>query len=322
MGSTQSALAAYERRRTEQRMGAMPPQTPSQAPAMHPMVGPVPNGQAPARPGMDRASTFPTPPTSASSVALNPQGSPYEYSMPSQSQQLSIDTTISNQRSVPNTPASTPPGKATHGSAVYSNSQSYDPARPVYSNATPSGQYQRQVQFGGPLQPPPSYKSEYSPHHRNQDNNPLTFISEEEEHDHQEYHSSNGYVPSQSAYSYNPNSASAGQPSPQQNGSGRVTPRTSTSQIYQYPTPQRSNTAPASNVYNVMEPRDAANGHESHYYPAPTNGAGTKRGREDDDEVEDSKRQKVDPEDGGPVGGSPYPSINAGRPVIAARKAR
>jgi protein SOK2 len=164
MGSTQSALAAYERRRTEQRMGAMAPQTPSQAPAMHPMVGPVPNGQAPARPGMDRANTFPTPPTSASSVVVNPQGSPYEYPMPSNGQQLSIDTSISNQRSVPNTPASTPPGKATHGSAVYSTSQSYDPARPVYSNVAPSGQYshQRVHQFGGPLQPPPSYKSKFS----------------------------------------------------------------------------------------------------------------------------------------------------------------
>jgi hypothetical protein len=69
-----------------------------------------------------------------------------------------------------------------------------------------------------------------------------------------------------------------------------------------------------------MEPRAAANGHESHYYPS--NGAGTKRGREDDEEVEDSKRQKVDPEDGGPVGGSPYSSLNAPRPTIAARKAR
>lgn len=100
-----------------------------------------------------------------------------------------------------------------------------------------------------------------------------------------------------------------------------MTPRTSTSQIYQYPTPQRSNTAPVSNVYNVVEPRDAANGHESHYYSA-TNGSGTKRAREDDDEVDDSKRQKVDPEEGGPVGGSPYTGINVSRPIANARKAR
>ena len=76
---------------------------------------------------------------------------------------------------------------------------------------------------------------------------------------------------------------------------------------------QRSNTAPSSNLYNVMEPREAANGAPDAYYPRakPPNGnsASNKRGREDDDAEEDVKRQKTDTNEGGPVGGSPS-SVN------------
>jgi hypothetical protein len=125
------------------------------------MVGgaPVPSpGQASARPGLDRAHTFPTPPASASSVVnMGAQGPPYDSwssnvsSMPP-AQQLSIDTGLSNQRSVPNTPASTPPGKSTQGATHYPTPQSYDASRTVYSNPAPQGQYQSQVRFGGPLQ--------------------------------------------------------------------------------------------------------------------------------------------------------------------------
>ena len=168
LGGTQAALSQYADRRREQQhqqrgmITGAPPQTPGQAPSLHGMVGSVPApGQAP-RPGIDRANTFPTPPTSASSVvAVNPQGSPYDHYQMPPAQSLSIDTGIGNNRSVPNTPASTPPGKATHGTATYTPSQPYDDHRPVYSSVAPSGQYQAQrVQFGGPLQPPPPYKSE------------------------------------------------------------------------------------------------------------------------------------------------------------------
>src|SRR5690242_233235 len=73
------------------------------------------------RPGLDRAHTFPTPPTSASSMmGMGNQGSSYEWSganvqnAPS-NQPLSIDTGLSNARSVPTTPASTPPGAVQQG---------------------------------------------------------------------------------------------------------------------------------------------------------------------------------------------------------------
>ncbi|KAF2664568.1 apses-domain-containing protein [Microthyrium microscopicum] len=312
IGNTQSALAAYEqKRRQDQRMIPGAPQTPGQAAPMHSMVGsvPTPHNQAAPRPGMDRANTFPTPPTSASSVVgVNSHGSPYEYhQMPSQ-QQLSIDTSLS-RGSVPNTPASTPPGKATHGSTPYSATQSYD-ARPVYSQQPASGQYQTQrVQFGGPLQHPPVYK-------------------DEGEHDQDQKHTyPNPAYASQNSYSYNPNNG-VGQPagSPQQNGSGRHTPRTSASQImYQqpgYPPPQRSNTAPASNVYNIIDSRDSAPEPQAYYSAAPNGAAGQKRGRDDDDQADEgAKRRKNEVEEGGPVGGgSPYNAINPQRPIATPRE--
>jgi protein SOK2 len=166
MGS--NTLAAFERRRTEaaQRMIGASPQTPGQASAMHPGMVPTPN-QAPARPDLGRTNTFPTPPTSASSVVgVNAQGSPYENwnaSMP-QNQALSIDTHIGTRGSVPTTPASTPPGKATHGTTPYSTTQSYEASRPVYSNPATSAAYPSQsVRFGGPLQTPAAYAAKGEP---------------------------------------------------------------------------------------------------------------------------------------------------------------
>jgi protein SOK2 len=143
------------------------------------------------------------------------------------------------------------------------------------------------------------------------------------------------YNTNRSSYSYNPNAGGPPQSgevsqvpndhlqaSPQQNGSDRATPRTAANAQpqwqSQYGAPQRSNTAPASNVYNVMEPRDTANGAPDYYsQPTLSNGlVGQKRGRDDDDAEEDVKRQKTGP-DGGPVGGSPY---NMSQPPIPARK--
>lgn len=158
-----STIAAFDRQQRERRMMGGHQTTPASLhnpPLGAQMVGaPVPSpGQASARPGLDRAHTFPTPPASASSVVnMGAQGPPYDSwssnvsSMPA-AQQLSIDTGLSNQRSVPNTPASTPPGKSTQGATHYPTPQSYDTSRTVYSNPATQGQYQSQVRFGGPLQ--------------------------------------------------------------------------------------------------------------------------------------------------------------------------
>jgi protein SOK2 len=147
----------------------------------------------------------------------------------------------------------------------------------------------------------------------------LVPAEDEQEQDHEgEYaQTATPYGAAQSSYSYNPNSGSnpadisrvAEITSPQQNGSGRVTPRTSgNSASWQggYPTPQRSNTAPASNLYNVVDSRDSANGAAEGYYSSAINGniGSGKRGREDDDDDTDNKRQRTEHDEGGPVGGS------------------
>ncbi|KAH8695952.1 apses transcription factor StuA [Talaromyces proteolyticus] len=111
----------------------------SQAPA--PSVAPQSNG----RPGLDRAHTFPTPPTSASSLIGMPnQGSTYEWNPQNMgsnvqpSQPLSIDTGLSNARSMPGTPATTPPGSNLQGIQPYQNAPTYDASKSYYSSAPPS----------------------------------------------------------------------------------------------------------------------------------------------------------------------------------------
>ena len=166
-----NALATFDRRRADGRMLSGPQTTP-QTPSMHhpgmgaPMVGGVPPSQtSPTRPGMERAHTFPTPPASAGGVVgMNSQSAAYDQwgtqSMAS-NPPLTIET--NTNRSVPNTPATTPPGKTTQGNAHYPTPQSYDASRPVYSNPATQSQYQssRAMTFGGPLQPAGYQKSKH-----------------------------------------------------------------------------------------------------------------------------------------------------------------
>ncbi|KAH8712244.1 hypothetical protein GQ44DRAFT_410335 [Phaeosphaeriaceae sp. PMI808] len=265
------------------------------------------------RPGLDRAHTFPTPPTSASSImGMGNQGSSYEWSganvqNPQGSQPLSIDTGLSNARSVPTTPASTPPG-AVQQAITYGSAQNYDQSRPMYS-APPSqpGQYNTQGQPMMAYRPEGAYpKTEMAPPSRlgevpdegdvkpndgmmQQTNNqvaPAPAGTEgDHEHDNEYTHSNAPYNGNRGPYGYNPNApAAAIHPdhphlspemtgSPHQNGSGRATPRTATTGQAQwnsgYQTPQRQ--APSSNLYNVMsDPRGAPNGSAPHdAYPGP-----------------------------------------------------
>jgi protein SOK2 len=68
------------------------------------------------RPGLDRMHTFPTPPTSASSVMGCMESSEESFQWGPQmgsvqgTNPLFIDTGLSNARSMPTTPATTPPG--------------------------------------------------------------------------------------------------------------------------------------------------------------------------------------------------------------------
>ena len=129
--------------------------------SMHSTVGsqvpPTPHSIAPhpgsGRPSLDRAHTFPTPPTSASSVmGMGNQGSSYEWgaatmgSSVSSTQPLSIDTGLSNARSMPTTPATTPPGSSISNMQPYQGQQSFNDSKSYYSG-------------------PPSSQSAYAPHH-------------------------------------------------------------------------------------------------------------------------------------------------------------
>lgn len=246
------------------------------------------------RPGLDRAHTFPTPPTSASSImGMGNQGSSYEWSSTNVqniqgSQPLSIDTGLSNTRSVPTTPASTPPGTVQPGMS-YPTAQPYDSgSRPMYSAPPPQpSQYNTQSQqmMGYRPQDGAYPKNEMAPPQRAaeqgdvkpgdsllpQSNDQVNHAGGDDEGDHDnenEYtHTNAPYNATRGAYAYNSNPAPGpihgDHPhlspemtgSPHQNGSGRATPRTTATGQTQwtsgYPTPQRQQ-PPSSNLYSVM----------------------------------------------------------------------
>jgi len=99
--------------------------------APHPGIG---------RPDLQRAHTFPTPPTSASSV-MGMSNSDSTFQWASQAMggvqggtSLAIDTSISNTRSMPTTPATTPPGGTVQSMQQYQQApQAYDSSRQIYS---------------------------------------------------------------------------------------------------------------------------------------------------------------------------------------------
>ncbi|KAH0613614.1 uncharacterized protein H6S33_005500 [Morchella sextelata] len=112
------------------------------------------------RPGIERSLSFPTPPSSASSVmgGVNPDGSFWNGGNMVQggpgSQPLAIDT-VMNSRSMPTTPATTPPGGAIQ------QLQSYPP--PQYASGIPQNNpiaQQNMQRFGQPLPQPTQYMNQ------------------------------------------------------------------------------------------------------------------------------------------------------------------
>ncbi|KAG4412185.1 hypothetical protein IFR04_014686 [Cadophora malorum] len=158
---TNAVMAAAERRKQEQNQmrNTQAPGLPSLHQHHHHSMnnsigGPLPGPQhsiAPhpsvGRPGIDRAHTFPTPPTSASSVMGNMGSSDGNFNWGPQGSMgsvqgtnpLSIDTGLSNARSMPTTPATTPPGATIQSMQQYqqSSQQSYDTSRQMYSAPPP-----------------------------------------------------------------------------------------------------------------------------------------------------------------------------------------
>jgi protein SOK2 len=309
---------------------------PSQVGQMQHSIAPHPGS---VRPNMDRAHTFPTPPTSASSIIGGSNGSSYDWSaqnmgtgVQNPSQPLAIETGLANNRSMPSTPATTPPSTAgMHNNMQgYPAQQSYDTSRAMYSTAPQAqGQYATQQQnlarFSQPGQgsymrndmgPPSRANGEaeqpeikQDPYGQGQGNEQVTENDHEGEGDYSQ-DANAAYNASRGSYTYGASSSMNGMPgdhahmsqdsvngSPHQNGSGRATPRTSSSQpqwAAGYNTPPR--TATSSSLYSVSS---LTNGHSDVYgsYPA-VNGTSNKRGRDDDDDyksgadIESLKRRR------------------------------
>jgi hypothetical protein len=225
------------------------------------------------RPSLDRANTFPTPPTSASSnLGVSSHGNAYEWQG---SQPLSIDT--GSIRSIPTTPASTPPSQAGQG---------YDEYRQIYTATPPQESiHPSQLrQSGGPLQDSIFPKSELAPPLRTSEDEQLNDVKPahegitqsvqsltdvKHEYKSKHTHTSTPYNPNRVSYSYNRNpNALERVPEdlmalPQQNGSGRATPKTTE---WHAGYGAQGNKARASNVYRVMEPRAAIG--DSYAYPS------------------------------------------------------
>lgn len=300
-GATQ--IAAADRRRPDGHPDYLRTPQSTQAPPLphhssmaNPIAShlPQPAGTFPphpsGRPSLDRAHTFPTPPTSASSMmGINHSGG-YEWAQPApaanQPNGLTIDTSI-NARSVPQTPATTPPGTSVPQMSTYQTTQPYDATRQMYT-AHPQQQGGYGGQPGmpryGQLQPSPYIKNEMAPparagpdgdsngDHKQQDGYSAQSHAENSESEHEgEYtHSAGPYNGSRVSYAYGahatPSSMHGDQPhmSSEMTGSphhksGGATPRTTTS-YNAYNTPQRAQ-LPSSNLYSVMsDNRNAANG--------------------------------------------------------------
>jgi len=153
---TSQVMAAAEQRRKQDMTNQMRNAQPAPGlPSMHHHTLGLPGpGQAPlsshpsmGRPSLDRSNTFPTPPASASSVMgqMGPSDS-FQWSQQGMNgsqgaNPMSIDTGLSNARSLPHTPATTPPGSTIQSMQNYPPpvSQPYDNARQMYQ-APPSQQ--------------------------------------------------------------------------------------------------------------------------------------------------------------------------------------
>jgi len=173
-------MAAADRRRldTSKQQGG-PPGTPgSQPPSLHhhhsmnSSMGSQQHSIAPhpgaGRPGLDRAHTFPTPPTSASSttIGLNNQGTSYDWGNQSIAGQSGQALMMENHpHSTPATPATTPPGASMPTLQPYQSHPSYDISRPMYSAAAPQqAQYATQQGYPPKATPLPStYKQDMGP---------------------------------------------------------------------------------------------------------------------------------------------------------------
>ncbi|KAL8719346.1 MAG: hypothetical protein Q9225_003647 [Loekoesia sp. 1 TL-2023] len=165
----------------------------SQAPSLHhhhsmasSHVSQSPHSIAPhpgtGRPSLDRAHTFPTPPTSASSgIGMSSQSNPYDYM--GGAAQGSQSIVEAHPHSTPNTPASTPPGHTMSNLQSYQSHQPYDAVKSMYTNnATQQSQYapQQPMQSNNMARYTPVQSNTYLKHEMGP---PTSRITEIDEHD-------------------------------------------------------------------------------------------------------------------------------------------
>lgn len=250
---TTQVMAAAERRKLEAgRTQQNPPMQQAGLPSIgqhhhHGMIT-TPNSatqpslpsQSPmSRPSMDRAHTFPTPPASASGVMQPGMGSSESFSWSQQGMSggqgtnppMSIDTSLSNAaRSMPATPATTPPGTSLQSMQQYPPaSQPYDNSRSMYNNPPPHQSPYQPAQtspqdrpmYGGQstyikseMGPPSGRPAGTGPEqddakpngmmHHQQGGQPVSHAGEEEaEHEHDaEYTHDSGYDANRAPYNY------------------------------------------------------------------------------------------------------------------------
>lgn len=255
----------------------------------HPMVPSLPQhqmqlpSQLTSRPGLDRAHTFPTPPTSASSV-INSDSQYWSQpamsnSMSHSTQPLNVDThNMNNARSMPSTPASTPPAHSLQSMSSF-NHQNLGSASTQY----PSQYGQSNGYLKSEMGPPTRANTLPSTEPKDVKQDPFSNATGSHENGHHEQnggYSQDGHSfggGNHSSYSFSGVSSVPQMPSMQSepdhmssahhdNAAGQITPRASGShdQWTGYQTPPRTN-----NNYPG--------------YPSSIINGSNKRAREDDD---------------------------------------
>ncbi|KAL8733465.1 MAG: hypothetical protein Q9166_002091 [cf. Caloplaca sp. 2 TL-2023] len=279
---TTAVMAAHDKQNRDKGRGgqsSMVGAAGSQAPSLHhhhsmtsSHVSQSPHQIAPhpgtGRPSLDRAHTFPTPPTSASSgIGMSNQSNDYTWGAQNMtaSAQGSQSMVEPHAHSTPNTPATTPPGHAMPNLQSYQSQQPYDATKSMYSSSTSQQGPYAPTGMGryAPVQPstymkhemgPPTsriteldeHETKPEPYVHAQTNPAVSHGTGEEEADHEHdadysHDNNNAYTANRTAYSYNTGTALGSlhgehsHLSPEMtgspshpNGSGRVTPRNST----------------------------------------------------------------------------------------------
>lgn len=292
---TSQVMAAAERRKQEQNQIRPPPPPPPGLPsiqqhqqmAMSGSQPPLPShGGMASRPTLDRAHTFPTPP---GNPGVGGMGGSDNFGWQGQAMNgaqgtnpLAIETGLSNTRSMPNTPATTPPGQPIQNMQSYHQpGQGYDNSRNMYgASASQQSPYQNanhansDRMYGQPgsyakndMGPPSSRPAGPGQANEQHDAKPGNGImpseqsahghEEEGEHEHEaEYtHNSSVYDTSRSSYNYTApsvgNLANDANINPDMTGSpghpaasGRATPRTAAPHPSYYPQNAGYNTPP------------------------------------------------------------------------------